>query len=147
MIFFAVVLQVAILCPAIPTTNTYASVTNDWYNAYYTNVYELAQQRLSGNTNDLVAAYLMLEWQTAFGSVASVSNALTRVIDLSDSVTNQPFRTTHLALREANLEYRDVVLPTINDAEVEAERYKAFLPHKKMTYDLMLRLLWTSGLW
>lgn len=146
-IILIVLVLAAVRMNAAPSVNTYAAVTNDWYNANFTNVYELAQQRMSSNTNDLVGAYLMLEWNMAFGSVASVSNAISRVVNLSDSVTNQPFRTVYAGLRDDEIEYRDRVLPTISDADVEAERYKSYLPHKKMVEDYMLRQLWISNLW
>ena len=137
----------AVWCKGMPSTNTFVAVTNDWYNANFTNVYELAQQRMANNSNDVVAAYLMLEWDTAFGSVASVSNSMTRVIELSDTVTNECFRTPYLRLRGACLAYRDEFLPTVNEADVEAERYKSYLPHKMMIQGYMLELLVKAGLW
>ena len=47
---------------AMPSTNNFHAVTNDWYNGNFTNVYELAQMRLAANSNDVVGAYLMLDW-------------------------------------------------------------------------------------
>lgn len=146
--YVCVVTALGLACGyASPSPNTYASVTNDWYNSNFTNVYQLAQQRQSVNTNDVVAAYLLLEWQSAFGSVSDVSNAVSRTITLSDNVTNQPFRAFYQKIRPMTLVYRDVVLPRISDSEVEAERHKSFLPNKIMIEDVVLKSLWDSGLW
>ena len=46
---------------AEPTADNFAAVTNDWYNGRWTNVFELAQQRFAVNSNDLVAANIMVD--------------------------------------------------------------------------------------
>ena len=45
----AIVLSLSALAHAAPSADNYASVTNDWYQGNWTNVYELAQQRLAAN--------------------------------------------------------------------------------------------------
>lgn len=132
---------------ATPSGDNYTAVTNDWYCGNFSNVYELAQRRCMADSNDLVSAYIMLDWQTAFGTISDVSNAMTRVIMLSDSVTNQPFRTQYLRRRDACIAYRDEMLPLIKDSDVEAERYKSYLPNKPMLGSFMLNMLDESGLW
>lgn len=52
---------------ATPSEDSYAAVTNDWYQGNFSNVYELAQTRLAANSNDVVAAYLLHDWDMAFG--------------------------------------------------------------------------------
>ena len=37
----------AIWCKGMPSTNTFVAVTNDWYNANFTNVYELVGGKFS----------------------------------------------------------------------------------------------------
>ena len=44
----AFVAALAITTTAAPTADNFHSVTNDWWNGNFTNVYELAQQRLAG---------------------------------------------------------------------------------------------------
>lgn len=144
---FILVCLLALNVKAFPSTNTYAGVTNDWYNARFTNVFELAEQRIAANSNDIVAAYLMLEWQMAFGSVCAVSNAVAKTIDLADAVTNQPFRSIYMELRDDELEYRDRLLPTITESEFLADRHKSYIPGKLMVEDYFLRALWNSNLW
>ena len=132
---------------ASPSADTYSAVTNDWYNANFSNVYELAQIRLANNSNDVVGAYMMLEWDLAFGSISSIRTSITRTLELSDCVTNGLFRSVYVKLRESTIAYRDEFLPTISDADIERERFKSYLPHKLMVEDYMLRTLWKDGLW
>ena len=61
-----VMAALATVALASPTENTYHAVTNDWYNANFSNVLELAESRLAANTNDLVGAYLKLSWDICF---------------------------------------------------------------------------------
>ena len=44
----------AVWCKGMPSTNTFAAVTNDWYNANFTNVYELAQPYSICGTENMV---------------------------------------------------------------------------------------------
>ena len=55
----------ATLC-ATPSSNTVEAVTQDWKQGNYSNVYELAQARFAVNSNDLVAAHLMMEFDKKF---------------------------------------------------------------------------------
>ncbi len=142
-----IIVFVAVWCSGMPSINTFSAVTNDWYNANFTNVYELAQHRMANNSNDVVAAYLMLEWNMSFASVTEVSNSVTRVIQLSDTVTNAAFVATYSKIRQACLAYRDEYLSTVSAAEVEAERHKAYTPHTSMVNSELLKLLDIAGLW
>ena len=56
----AMALSIALTAHAVPTENTFAAVTNDWYVGRWTNVLELAQTRLAVNSNDLVGAHLVV---------------------------------------------------------------------------------------
>ena len=53
----------ATLCAA-PSSNTVEAVTQDWRLGNYSNVYELAQARFASNSNDLVAAHLVIAGKT-----------------------------------------------------------------------------------
>ena len=77
----------AIAAFAVPSQNTYHAVTNDWYQGNYSNVYELAQQRLAANTNDLVAAVIMETYDLRFSSFAAISNSILRVMRASEAAT------------------------------------------------------------
>ncbi len=75
-IAITVVLTVALafMSDATPTENTYAAVTNDWYNGNWTNVLELAQIRRAANSNDLVAANIIVSYDVLFSDVGAMSN-------------------------------------------------------------------------
>ncbi len=142
-----IIVFAAVWCKGMPSINTFSAVTNDWYNANFTNVYELAQQRMANNSNDVVAAYLIFNWDVCFSSLGAVSNSVTRVIQLSDGVTNSLFTSRYLPLRDSYISYRDELLPTANEADRIRERYKSYLPHKEMPSAYMLETLNESGLW
>lgn len=132
---------------AAPSANCFSAVTNDWYRGNFSNVYELAQMRLSSNSNDVVAAYLMHDWNLAFGYAKDISNCLNRVIHSSDIVTNQGFATVFRRMRPAYVEYQNEFLPTLTDEAMDAERYKAFRSGRMMTSVYLLRLMDEEGLW
>ena len=52
----SIVFVVTATVSAVPTTNTYVAVTNDWYNGNWSNVYELAL-RLSRHVEFNYKAY------------------------------------------------------------------------------------------
>lgn len=137
----------AMMGMATPSTNTYAGVTNDWYNANFTNVYELAQQRKASNSDDIVSAYLMLDWNVCFGSLREVSNSVNQVIELSDRLTNVLFRAKYDLLRQDYIAYRDQYLPTVDETARILERHKSYLRGKEMPSLYMLNLLNEAGLW
>ena len=51
------------------------------------------------------------------------------------------------AVRSEEIRFRDVFIPTLTPAAVEAERHKALLPHKPIPERRYLMLLWRDGLW
>ena len=132
---------------AAPSANCFSAVTNDWYRGNFSNVYELAQMRLSSNSNDVVATYIMHDWNLSFRDVGDISNGVTRIIEVSDCITNSSFAAEFRRLRPAYIEYRDVFLPTITKNQLEAERHKSYLPHQLMVSSYMLQLLDREGLW
>ena len=48
-VIIAIVLMLSASVMVTPSADNFASVTNDWYQGNWTNVYELAQQRLAAN--------------------------------------------------------------------------------------------------
>jgi hypothetical protein len=132
---------------AVPSADTYPAVTNDWANAAFTNVYERAALRQAADSNDVVAAYLMFDWTLAFGDLAALSNAVTRVIAASDSVTNAAFAAVYGGVRPLCLAYRDEFLPLATAAELQAEQQKLRAAGARLANDFVLRLLWENGLW
>ncbi len=135
------------IASALPSTNTYVAVTNDWFNANFSNVLELAENRLAENTNDIVGATLKLGYDVTFGDVASISNSLVRFMELADSVTCPAFSNEYWSVRPAELMYLHDFLPTVTPARLEADAPKAFLPGKPFPEKRYLEILNESGFW
>ena len=74
----AMALATALSAYAVPTENTFAAVTNDWYVGRWTNVLELAQTRLAANSNDLVGAHLVVSYDVLFSDIPAISNSANR---------------------------------------------------------------------
>ena len=133
--------------PAAPSADNYPAVTNDWHGAAFSNVYELAVQRRAADSNDVVGAYLMFDWALAFGDLAALSNAVSRVIEASDLVTNAVFAGVYSTMRPLCLAYRDEFLPLQTEALLQGEQQKLRAPGTSLANDFILRLLWENGLW
>ena len=101
----AVCATLAGLSFATPSSNNFHSVTNDWYNGNFSNVYELAQMRLSTNATDVVGAYLMLDWDLAFSDYSTISNAMMRVVSSSDLVAAPAFSNAYEKCRHLYLSF------------------------------------------
>ena len=139
--------MVAAVAKGVPSPNTYHGVTNDWYNANFSNVLELAEARLAANSNDIVGVTLKLGYDVSFGDIATLSNSVARFIDVADTVCAPSFSNEYWAVRSEEIRFRDVFIPTLTPAAVEAERHKALLPHKPIPERRYLMLLWRDGLW
>ena len=137
----------AICLRAMPTENTYAAITNDWYNGNWTNVYELAQARLAANTNDIVGAYIMKEYDMRFSDNAALSNSFQRLIRIGDTVTLPAFAERWSSRRQGYEFYLDQVIPMITDELRAQEQHKAFCTHIPMNCTHILEMLWDENLW
>lgn len=132
---------------AMPSTNNFHAVTNDWYNARFTNVYELASSRLSSNLADVVGSYLMLDWDLAFSDYATISNSMMRVVANSDNVTTPSFTNAYGMCRSMCIDFcREYLSRQSETNRVEAQM-NSRQPHGFMTNELMLKILWDEGLW
>ncbi len=143
----AAVAFAASIALATPSDNTFHAVTNDWYNANFSNVLELAEARLATNANDIVGVTLKRGYHIAFGDITALSNAVVRFIDVADTVTAPSFSNTYWQIRAGEIQLRDVVLPMFTQQMLDADAQKARLPHKKIPDYLYLKLLWDDGCW
>ena len=76
---------------SLAQTDFYTNVTNLWYQGYKSNVLEIAEQRLSVNTNDIAGLILKVNYHIAFCERAAYSNAFLRVIQVGDTVMTTNF--------------------------------------------------------
>ena len=132
---------------AIPSANNFHAVTNDWYQGNYSNVYELAQLRYAANTNDLVAAHLMAEYDMSFSSREAVSNSYMRLVRVADGVTHPALTNLYSIARSGFIRYASVYAPSWTDAELEEHHRKSLEPHQTMNCDFVLELISENGLW
>ncbi len=129
------------------THDDFVSVTNDWFQGNYSNVYALAQYREAHNTNDLVAAYIRYEWNAGFGTKVSISNSIERILAASASVTNAAYTNIFWQAKE-DLEFsRDVVLPLVSDERLRAEIPLSQKRGKRFGFEEVLKILWDERLW
>lgn len=143
----AFVAALAITTTAVPTSDNFHSVTNDWWNGNFTNVYELAQQRFAVNSNDLVAAHLMWEYDRSFSGREAVSNSAMRLVRITDGVTHPALTNIYAAVRGGMIRYASVYVPTWTDAELEEQHQRASAPHRAMNCDFVLEIISENGLW
>ena len=146
-IIAAFVAALAITTTAAPTADNFHSVTNDWWNGNFTNVYELAQQRFAVNSNDLVAAHIMWEYDRSFSGREAVSNSAMRLVRITDGVTHPALTNIYAAVRGGMIRYASVYVPTWTDAELEEQHQRASAPHRTMNCDFVLELISENGLW
>ena len=142
-----VMAALATVALASPTENTYNAVTNDWYNANFSNVLELAELRLAANTNDLVGAYLKLSWDICFSDASTLSNSVTRVLAIGDTVQNVAFSNEFWRLRPMVVSFRDDILPMYTEEVRQQELVRSIQPHKPIPERKWLKLLWDENLW
>ena len=143
----ATVLSLSALAHAAPSADNYASVTNDWYQGNWTNVYELAQKRLAANTNDLVASHLMVSYDILFSDYQAMSNSIQRLVRALDSVSEPSLTNLCANLRSGWVYYLDEFLPQQTEAILQEQRAKSQIPHKPLDCDFILEQISETGLW
>jgi len=133
---------------AEPSSNNFHSVTNDWYQGNYSNVYELAQQRLVANSNDLVAAVIMESYDLRFSSFAAISNSIQRLMRASEAAALPAYTNMYWRFyRDEYNWYLGEYLPQQSEARRQSEMYKAYKIHVPMSCTSTLKLLWDENLW
>ena len=137
----------AVKAAAVPSADNYHSVTNDWWNGNFTNVCELAQLRFAADTNDLVAAHIMWEYDMSFSSREAVSNSAMRLVRIADGVTHPALTNLYAAMRGGMIRYASVYVPTWTDLELEEHHSRSAETNRTMNCDFMLEIISENGLW
>ena len=138
----------AMAAGAAPSADNYAAVTNDWTHGNYSNVLEWAQTRLSANTNDLPAAYAMVEYDLAFSDFNAMSNSILRMMRLSDAATGPAAFTNMYQMPRPGWVYSlDSFLPAQSEADRPSEQRKSGRPGRPMTCSPFLKIFWENNLW
>lgn len=72
-------------------TSYFDNITNLWYTARFSNVLEIANERLSSDTNDIAALLMKASYDVAFNEATVVSNSLRRVLAVGQRVASPAF--------------------------------------------------------
>ena len=137
----------AVVSTAAPTADNFAAVTNDWYNGRWTNVFELAQQRFAVNSNDLVAANIMVDYDVLFSDPQVISNSIIRLMRISDASTLPAYTNLYRIMRPGWVYFLDEFMPGQSEAELQEERNNPQKTYKGLDCDFILKLLWDNGAW
>ena len=132
---------------ATPTQNTYHAVTNDWRCGAYSNVLELAQSRLAANTNDIVAAYIMKDYDIMFSDFTAMSNLLQRLIRAGALVTLPAYTNRFPRLRQGYEAFLEFVIPAHDDNFRIQEQQRPIPPGTPMNSEHHLKMFWDNNLW
>ncbi len=150
---YAFALALALAFPSAAQTNlppvgNFALVTNLWYNGYKSNVLAIAEQRLAANSNDMVGLILKMEYNLEFSNDNFLSNDILRVLSVASNTTS---KTIHSRFTEIYDDLTSFLIFLKNDyhltpSEMEEERAKALIIHKRMTNEDYLKWLHDDGL-
>ena len=122
----------------------HANVTNLWYQGHKSNVLEIAEQRLSANTNDIAGLILKLEFTVEFLEFPSFSNTVQRVLAVGQTIVSPNFAREFPEYAE---EVSDLLtlIPHYPPAEIAADRLKALIPHKPLVATDIIKALQDDG--
>ena len=144
---FLFLLATAHVVADAPSLGDFTTVTNLWYEGHKSNVLAIAEQRLAANSNDLVGAIMMFDYDLEFSNECNYSNDVRRILS---STNNLPIGTF--------VNNIDLVTSTLNGfldylssnpmtpVEIQKEKSKALIIHKPMSNEILLQWLHDDGL-
>jgi len=143
MFLAGVMVILSFICHA-NTTNFFTNVTNLWYQGYKSNVLEIAEQRLSVNSNDIAGLILKLEFEIEFLEFSSFSNTAQRVFTVGETIASTNF------VREFSEYTNDVhtlllLIPHYPMNEIAADKQKALISNKPLSADDIIEALQDDG--
>lgn len=148
---FALCFSVAM--PATSQTNSplpgsFTLVTNLWYQGYKTNVLAIAEERLLVNSNDVAGLVLRMEYDLEFSNVDLFSNNIIRVLSAAGDITNQVFRSNYPKMESSLTHFLHFLANSSppSSLNIDNEKAKAAIIHKRMIYERYLKWLHDDGL-
>ena len=129
-----------------PRLTFFANVTNLWWQGHKSNVLAIAEQRLACNSNDIAGLILKMEYDFSFLNLDSVSNSIQRVLDCGNTISTTNYASS-FPFFKFSLEHSLHVF-TIESMyeDIDAERAKALLPEKRMSFERHLFAVCLDGL-
>jgi len=143
-VLITLVLTFACKGVVVAQTNFHTNVTNLWYQGHKSNVLEIAEQRLSVDTNDIAGLILKYECHIGFLELASISNAAQRVLNVAPTITSTNFARVFPEYVE-NIQAVLEVLPYYPPAELAADMQKIHVANKPLVATDIIEALQDDG--
>lgn len=138
----AVVISVAI--EVLGQTNFYEQVTQLWLDGEKTAVRDIGLQRLLADTNDVAGLILKLEYEVAFLDCSNMIQTATYLLHRGETILTPNFARFYREY-QVNYQIMQMVLPNYSPEELEADRAKANIQGKRMTFGHLLQALHDDG--
>lgn len=125
-------------------TNFYDQVTRMWLTGQKQEVYCIATNRLAANSNDITGLVLKMEYELALCDY-DLTNTLARAVEVGSGITTTNFALVYplLPLEAADLH---VFLASYSTNDLAADRAKASITNKPMTYRRLIQAIQSDGL-
>ncbi len=131
---------------SLAQTNYYSLVTNHWFQGNHETVLELANHRLAANTNDIAGWITRAEYSLTFEDASSLSNILSRTLEIGSNVTSSAFSSVFAGMTESFVDMLDFVATYHPTPEEQAEdARKAHVSGKPFLYSDYLEALERDG--
>lgn len=109
----------------------YSTITNIWWNGPKTNIFTVANERLSSDTNDIVGIVLRMEGEWTFGNASSISNATHRYLSVGATIRTPAFR-LRFPLEALNFSLLLESMPQMSNDDWARERESVAELHREM---------------
>ena len=129
----------------MPQLTFYTNITNLWWHGQKSNVLAIAEQRLACNSNDIAGLILKMEYDMEFVNLNAISNSTLRVIGVGQTIQTDNYKALFPFLRFNMQTLLDLVAVYPED-EIEADRAKALLPEKHLSFENDLLAVCLDGL-
>lgn len=140
-------LWLAVLClplAGLAQTGVYANVSGMWLEGRKAEVYAMAQQRLTADTNDVAGLCLKMEYEVAFLDFANVTNTMARFLQQGAAVTSEHFAVQFPFVRD-DVTHLMSLLPEYPQERVEGDRLKGAITNKPLLWGVCIEALEADG--
>ena len=124
--------------------NFHTNVTNLWFQGNKSNVLEIAEQRLTVNTNDIAGLVLKFEFEVEFIEFLSISNTAHRVLAVGETIASVNFKREFPEYKE-DIDTLLFALPFYPPNEIAADKLKALIPNKPLNASKVIKALQDDG--
>lgn len=122
----------------------YANVPGMWLDGRKAEVYEMAQQRLAADTNDVAGLCLKMEYEVAFLDFANVSNTMVRFLQQGAAVTSEHFAAQFPFVQE-DVSHLLALLPEYPPERIAEDRLKGAITNKPLIWGTCIEALEEDG--